>query len=376
MVINIQSVASKKESFWELIDQHNPDIIYGCETWLNQTVYDNEVLPSSYKVYRNDRADGYGGVLLGIRSNLPSYLIDVQSQTETCSVSLQQSNNQQVILVCVYRPPSSDTVYQEQLCNYIIDLTIKYPNSAIYCAGDFNLPDIDWSNNSIKGYRNSNTINNLALNMMAECSFSQMVTFPTRLNNTLDLVFTNRPSLIQHCFPAPGISDHSVVIVTALSRVNYQKSNNYKSYLWNKANVEDMKQCMLSFMSEFLHSYSVETPVELLWSSISEKLLYLLDNFVPSKLSSSNPSQPWVTRNIKQLRRQKQRSYNRAVSTNLPVHWQAFRQKKREMQRECRRAFNKYMFNSIHYPYLSGKKKKNCTDTSSHYIQITVESAH
>ena len=26
--------------------------------------------------------------------------------------------------------------------------------------------------------------------------------------------------------------------------------------------------------------------------------------------------------------------------------------------RECRRAFNRYMFNSIHNPYLSGKNKK------------------
>ena len=112
------------------------------------------------------------------------------------------------------------TQYIKSSCVIILS-TIKYPNSAIYCAGDFNLPDIDWSNNSIKGYRNSNTINNLALNMIAECSFSQMVTFLTRLNNTLDLVFTNRPSLIQHCFPAPGISDYSVFIVTALSRVNY-----------------------------------------------------------------------------------------------------------------------------------------------------------
>jgi len=115
MVINIQSVASKKESFWELIDQHHPDIIYGCETWLNQTVYDNEVLPS-YKVYCNDRADGYGGVLLGIRSNLPSYLIDVQSQTETCSVSLQQSNNQQVILVCVFIDLLARTQYIKSSC--------------------------------------------------------------------------------------------------------------------------------------------------------------------------------------------------------------------------------------------------------------------
>jgi len=122
MVINVQSIISKKESFWQSI---NPDIIFGCKTWLNQSVYDNEVLPSSYKLYRNDRADGYGGVLLGVKSELPSHLIDTQSQIETCTVSLQLTGNQQIILVCVYRPPSTDVTYQDHLCNYIIDLDAK-----------------------------------------------------------------------------------------------------------------------------------------------------------------------------------------------------------------------------------------------------------
>ena len=85
MLINIQSILSSRESLWQLIDQHNPDIIYGCETWLNQSVYDNEVLPSSYKLYHNDRTDGYGGVLLGIKSELPSHSIDIQSHIETCT---------------------------------------------------------------------------------------------------------------------------------------------------------------------------------------------------------------------------------------------------------------------------------------------------
>jgi len=34
MLINIQSVLSKKEAFFELINHQNPDIILGCETWL------------------------------------------------------------------------------------------------------------------------------------------------------------------------------------------------------------------------------------------------------------------------------------------------------------------------------------------------------
>jgi len=106
-------------------------------------------------------------VLLGVKSVPPTHLIDMQSHIKTCSVhvSVQLANTQQMILVCVYRAPNTDDVYQDNLCNYIIDLATKYPN---YCVGDFNLPDFDWNNESAV-HRYSSTINNLALNMMAEC---------------------------------------------------------------------------------------------------------------------------------------------------------------------------------------------------------------
>ena len=34
MLLNIQSVASNKQTVLEQIDYYNPDIILGCETWL------------------------------------------------------------------------------------------------------------------------------------------------------------------------------------------------------------------------------------------------------------------------------------------------------------------------------------------------------
>ena len=50
--------------------------------------------------------------------------------------------------------------------------------------------------------------------MSAECGFAQMVDFPTRNENNLDLFFKNRPSLIQYCYAAPGISDHDIVLTS------------------------------------------------------------------------------------------------------------------------------------------------------------------
>ena len=35
LLINLQSVGNKKESFWEMLDNYSPDIVIGCKTWLN-----------------------------------------------------------------------------------------------------------------------------------------------------------------------------------------------------------------------------------------------------------------------------------------------------------------------------------------------------
>ena len=123
MTINIQSILSKKEVLWESLDYYDPDIIFGCETWLNKSVLDNEILPPSYKLYRNDRSDGYGGVLIGVKVTLASHLISIHPHLEVCTVSVQLINYQQLILICVYRPPNIDSI---SLMTYVIMLLILH----------------------------------------------------------------------------------------------------------------------------------------------------------------------------------------------------------------------------------------------------------
>ena len=54
-------------------------------------------------------------------------------------------------------------------------------------AGDLNLPDINWTSESVSGYRYTLAINQCTLNMSAECGFTQLVEFPTHDENILDI---------------------------------------------------------------------------------------------------------------------------------------------------------------------------------------------
>ena len=70
--LNCQSVISKKEVFWELLENYSPDVVVACETWLNQSIANNEFISPDYKIYRLDRDDGYGGIFIAVKSNISS----------------------------------------------------------------------------------------------------------------------------------------------------------------------------------------------------------------------------------------------------------------------------------------------------------------
>ena len=93
-------------------------------------------------------------------------------------------------------------------------------------------------------------------------------------------------------------------------------------------------------------------------SLFHNKLLSLLNTFVPSKIKHTSNRKLWINHKIKQLRRRKQKAYNKARQMNLSLHWTQFKDLKRQMQRECRRSYNKYMSDIIHDSYVNSKKKK------------------
>ena len=84
LVINFQSLRSKRECFWAMLEYCEPDIILASETWLNPTIAEQEVLPESYRfVARKYRPNSsHGGVAIIVKHDLETSEIDVQVTTE------------------------------------------------------------------------------------------------------------------------------------------------------------------------------------------------------------------------------------------------------------------------------------------------------
>ena len=65
-----------------------------------------------------------------------------------------------------------------------------------------------------------------------------------------------------------------------------------------------------------------------------------------------------INHNIKKLRRQKQSSYNCAKVIKLVFHCECYKELKKTMQRECRKAYRNYMFKTTCDPCQADRKKK------------------
>ena len=215
------------------------------------------------------------------------------------------------------------------------------PNSPIWIACDFNLPDINWEDGSITGHNYPHNFAELLLDFINTFGFTQTVDSPTRRNNTLDLFLTNRPSLVTSCKVIPGFSNHEIVHVSTyvIAPSNFSARS---VPLWHKADFDLIRETILNFSDYFLNEHTTDTPVNILWEeykSLCESCLTL----VPHTQTSDKHRSPWITKQIKRLSRQKQRRYNKARSTNLSNDWENYYSIKKELQRVCRNSHNNYL---------------------------------
>ena len=204
-----------------------------------------------YHVFRSDRADGYGGVLLVCRNsiNCQELTFDTNSESVVCRVTL--NCHQSVIICSFYRPPNKEVQNVKDLCDLFNSITVTYSNIPIWLAGDLTLSNIDWENSCTQGSAYPLALCDTIFDFLQEYAFTQVVNFPTRVNNTLDVFITNRPSLIHSCNSIAGISDHEAVCIESSIILSQQQCTERKLYLWHKADTSSINEIITRFTSSF-----------------------------------------------------------------------------------------------------------------------------
>ena len=340
-VINFDSIFAKRNTLKATLENENLDAIMGCETKLNSTILDSEFLPEGYNCWRNDRDRHGGGVIVIYRDDLKVTKVNTKVKSELIAVKIECQGKKPLIMCAAYRPPDSNRQYMDQLCADITLIKNSYPDCAFWCGGDFNLPDIDWSDEIISSNRYPVEINQALLDLLCDLNLTQIVNFPTRARNTLELLLTNRPSLVHEMSPHPGISDHDSIVFTRIDCLaQIKRPISRKVHQWHKLTDEklsDVKSYVKSATGDIVTNCSVDTPVEDIWQQIKNISSNVLEQ-VPAKMTSRRFNQTWVNRTCRRLFRRKRRAYNKARRTNREQDWENFRELRRETQRACNKA--------------------------------------
>ncbi|XP_064628137.1 uncharacterized protein LOC135487880 [Lineus longissimus] len=305
--VNCNSISSKRGSFQHLVDTHDPDIVVATETKLTSSINNGEIgapdqISAKYNIFREDRnaKNLGGGVMIAVKSEIASSIMpNLDTDCEILWVQISLKVDKNIIIGGFYHPHTANSTS----CDAFETALQRLPPSAttnLWIAGDFNLPDIDWRSNSMKKDASNVGIQRRFQDIFDDAGLTQMITEPTRANNTLDLFLTNNETLISNWKVVEGISDHDkAVLIDGLLPPHRLKQTPRQIPLYKKADWSKMEHAMDNVYNE-LRAKAGST-VEMMWTSLKNALSDAISANIPHKTARRKDQKPWITNPIRKL---------------------------------------------------------------------------
>ncbi|XP_072022923.1 uncharacterized protein [Amphiura filiformis] len=348
MLINFQSITNKTCETKILIEQYNPDIIQGTETWLTADINTSEIFPDSYDVFRRDRKGrGHGGILIACKKDLiMTQKSEFEVDSEIMWNQLELQGRRSLLLGTCYKPRHDDRETVIDLGESLGKINSKAKGYNIILTGDFNQPNMDWKEGTvIKNHPASKETAELLLETITEFGLEQHVKEPTRKKSILDLVFTNNASLIKETTVVPGISDHDIVLADFDLRAKWKRQPRRRYYVRRKADTESISKEFLTFKDEYfsLGNASVQDK----WDALENKIKVVMERHIPKKTAAKQNSLPWFNRTHHRLRRKKQRAFNKAKETQKTEDWNKFVVSQKELKKALEVSEREFVSNNL-----------------------------
>ncbi len=283
----------------EFVFINNCDIIFLTETWLkDEEIHKYQLYIDGYRnpIYKNRNTIG-GGLLIYYKENINiNVLQNLQNNNiEHMVIEVICSNNIKFIFNLIYRAPTNDTIITDQIINNFYDCcnySILYNYTGIYFLGDFNFPNINWT----QSYKNNHTF----YDAISQLGLFQLINEPTRLKNILDLIITDSPGFTNNITINPPIKncDHNII----LFNINYNdkptKILPRKIYKYNEANWDNIRKNLnnIKWLQHLYNCNTIEDMVTFLENIIQEEM----DKNIPSfMLSNTKRKHPFLNYNLK-----------------------------------------------------------------------------
>jgi hypothetical protein len=319
----------------------NDSVIAITESWLNNSVNDNEILNSNYVIYRRDRQTNCrgGGIVLAVKHTLVSTLVHSDSENEIIAVSVSMSQNRSVLFILCYRPPSSDLNNFVNSLNTVLS-TLSGKHSRVCLLGDFNVPGVNWGDN----FYSSNCPSEASfVELLDDFGLKQLNKHPSTVNgNILDLVLVNFDPVSEvHVKNCEFSSDHKVLdfvinLNTNRIRTKRQWVYNYKAMdidtVRNKLNNADL--CSIVNNSANINE---------IWDSWLETVTSIINECVPKVKLNNTHEVAWFDQEVRHMRNKKNTAWRRAKRLNKPKDWKKFRKLRNSLINMLKTKYRKFI---------------------------------
>ena len=321
------------------------DILSFSETWLNDSVTDDEILMPGYSCVRRDRQGKVGGgVAIYCRDSI-NFTIreDLNNANEAVWIQVNRKNCTPLVIGCIYRPP--DQPIDNFTDNFGKSLSKIDPAFDKVALGDFN---IDFSIRR----RNANLAHKRLLKGIAELhDLKQVIESSTRVTehseSLIDLCFTNaQQKITESAVLDPGLSDHSLIycvmksgrhrappkMIQFRSYKNYDKDSfvsDLRQVPWHVAlnNHEDIDDCIDTWNKLFSEVAAVHAPIK------------------TSRVRGF--SIPWINSSIIALMNKRDHHLKKAKGNKNNTHWRLYRELRNKVTHSIKKAKSDYYTNLI-----------------------------
>ena len=213
--LNINSIRGKKLDLLAFLDVHNPHIVAIQETKIDSSIATSELFPETcpYNIFRKDRNLHGGGVMLLNHKDIPHMpLSELENDSESVWVKVF-ANKTSHYVASWYRPPGGSSEDFHLFGDQLDQIRNKHKGNklpSVHVLGDFNFKDIAWPDRLNKsGSMLSQSEGQMLIDIMNDHGLEQLMRFPTREKNTLDLILTSLPGQFQEIHSPDKLSDHN-----------------------------------------------------------------------------------------------------------------------------------------------------------------------
>ena len=175
----------------------------------------------------------------------------------------------------------------------------------------------------------------------------QMVHFPTRGKNTLDLILTTLPGQFQDVHSPDKHSDQDIVSGTLKIFILPIKKPRRKVYLYQKGDYESMRKDTLEFAKEKYFNGHSDTRSAQNFDLLTSFIQDSVDKHIPSKNSRAVSPIPWITPEIRKKIRRKNKTHAKAKKTGSSKLRSIFETVRREIKADVRKQHDLYVNNLV-----------------------------